>query len=562
MRIDFLTKSLFAGLSMAFFVFLAFPFETFAATYYVAQTPNASDSNTGTLEQPFLTINKGVSVLAAGDTLFVRTGIYAESLIHNIPAGTAWTNPVKVAAFPGESVTIRPSVGTNDNFVFEFGDVNQQYIIIDGFIIDGVNLRLTDAGTGAVVAAACVKIWQHHIRFNNVEIKGCPSYGFWVTPSLGTNNPGSDNELVNSKIHDTGVTQDTHAIYFLGPRNILERTEIYNNPGGGIAVQNFVDDIAHDNVLRYNLFRDNGYTTDYAHAIYVAVGNRTLIHNNIVRSQVGSISFPGHGITVDGLTNFTKVYNNTVYGNQGVGIYILAGALNVEVKNNISFSNGIDITNNQTGTTLSNNLTTDPSFMNAAAADFHLQPTSPAINTGVNLAPTVVNDFDGVSRPQPPGGLWDIGAYEFVSAPTPAINTLRLGVSLEKDQRVDQKTFTVKILNPVTGAVLLERSLNPQAGLITLTALNLEPGSYGVRISAPSHLARKLTQILTENLLITFPPLLAGDLNQDNIINSIDWSNMNPNWNTSDTISDLNGDNTTNSLDWSLMNKNWLRAGE
>ncbi len=45
---------------------------TEAATYYVATT--GSDSSPGTLQQPFRTIVKGVSVLRPGDTVFVRAG--------------------------------------------------------------------------------------------------------------------------------------------------------------------------------------------------------------------------------------------------------------------------------------------------------------------------------------------------------------------------------------------------------------------------------------------------------------------------------------------------------
>ena len=52
-----------------------------ARNYYVATT--GSDSNPGTLAQPFRTIVKGVSVLKPGETTFVRAGTYAESINTN-----------------------------------------------------------------------------------------------------------------------------------------------------------------------------------------------------------------------------------------------------------------------------------------------------------------------------------------------------------------------------------------------------------------------------------------------------------------------------------------------
>jgi len=75
------------------------------ATHYVSTS--GSDSNAGTLAQPFSTLNKAVSVLRPGDTLYVRGGTYVESLSNNIPGGTSWSKPVTIAAYPGETVIIQ-----------------------------------------------------------------------------------------------------------------------------------------------------------------------------------------------------------------------------------------------------------------------------------------------------------------------------------------------------------------------------------------------------------------------------------------------------------------------
>src|SRR5262249_28927914 len=109
----------------------------------------------------------------------------------------------------------------------------------------------------------------------------------------------------------------------------------------------------------------------------------------------------------------TLIYNNTIYNNNGQGMDIGGGATNLVAKNNIFYNNsGGNITNNSGSKVLSNNLTTNPNFINSYIGDFHLQSGSSAKDAGANLAPTVVDDFSGVPRPQ--GCCYDIGAYEYV----------------------------------------------------------------------------------------------------------------------------------------------------
>ncbi len=54
-------------------------------------------------------------------------------------------------------------------------------------------------------------------------------------------------------------------------------------------------------------------------------------------------------------------------------------------------------------------------------------------------------------------------------------------------------------------------------------------------------------------------PPVAGDLNLDHIVNSIDWSVMNKKWFTSDATADINKDGLVNAIDFSIMNANWFK---
>src|SRR5690349_3598285 len=71
-----------------------------AENYYVAT--NGSDSNPGTEEQPFQTLDRGVHDLSPGDTLYVKNGTYTGlRQITSIPSGASWDKPVTIAAYQG-----------------------------------------------------------------------------------------------------------------------------------------------------------------------------------------------------------------------------------------------------------------------------------------------------------------------------------------------------------------------------------------------------------------------------------------------------------------------------
>ena len=80
-----------------------------AQNIYVATDGN--DANSGTLEAPYKTFNKAVSVMSAGDVCIIRGGIYEEALVVN-KNGTAG-NYLTFKAADGETVDIRATSVAN-----------------------------------------------------------------------------------------------------------------------------------------------------------------------------------------------------------------------------------------------------------------------------------------------------------------------------------------------------------------------------------------------------------------------------------------------------------------
>ncbi|NMC21523.1 MAG: carbohydrate-binding protein [Thermogutta sp.] len=73
-----------------------------AADFYVS--PSGSDDHPGTQEKPFATLQAAVNRLQPGDTLWIRGGVYRETVV--FPAGGTAEKPVTVKACRGERVVI------------------------------------------------------------------------------------------------------------------------------------------------------------------------------------------------------------------------------------------------------------------------------------------------------------------------------------------------------------------------------------------------------------------------------------------------------------------------
>jgi parallel beta-helix repeat protein len=90
---------------LAFVCALALP--AMAATYYVA--PSGNDYGSGLwVSTPFKTIQKAMNVAVAGDTVFIRGGVYREK-VEVLSGGGAAGKPVKVQNYNGEQVYIKGS---------------------------------------------------------------------------------------------------------------------------------------------------------------------------------------------------------------------------------------------------------------------------------------------------------------------------------------------------------------------------------------------------------------------------------------------------------------------
>jgi len=86
--------------------------------------------------------------------------------------------------------------------------------------------------------------------------------------------------------------------------------------------------------------------------------------------------------------------------------------------------------------------------------------------------------------------------------------------------------------------------------------------SLKIYAKASKHLSKKLEKNVTSDTQLNYGKLLAGDLNNDDAINSLDWSLINKFWQQTSDDNDLTGDSIINSLDSSILNANWGKQGD
>ncbi|MDH7461153.1 right-handed parallel beta-helix repeat-containing protein [Chitinophagaceae bacterium 26-R-25] len=467
-----------------------------AYTYYVST--NGNDANVGSLNEPFKSISTALEKAKAGDTIFVREGVYQEKVAFR--KSGRLDKLITLKAYPDErpvidgssfSVTGKDALVTISNISYvsiEGFDIcnfrsSTPQANVNGIVVDQGSKNITirknriyniehnvkpeegRSGHGIEILGNtdvamkdilveeneihdCNTGYSENLTINgyvdgftirknkiynaeNIGIDAAGGYAANANPSYNYARNGviSENELYNIDM-TTGpignlLGHGAIAIYVDGARNItVERNKIHDTDRGiGIVSENNAfpteNCIVRNNFV-YNCFLTGiylggylGYTT--GGTINCHVVNNTLLFNNRILGHFGEVE--GEIRLTENCTN-NVIKNNIIYASPTNDVFIhkytATGSGNV-IDNNLYFSTGTAkwIWQDQSGTTtggytnfnawktasacdVSSINGIDPLLVNtnAPAFDLHIQPLSPAKNTGTVISSDINGSTD------------------------------------------------------------------------------------------------------------------------------------------------------------------------
>lgn len=470
-----------------FFILLFSCSSANAAPWYVDNSVGTSGDGTSwaTAWKNFSNIT-GVS---SGDTVYISGGTgsqtYQEQLNCNIEGVTYRPGGADVSPSGHDGTVIIDRVTTTSTKGI---NVTNNTVTIDGNVGGTKKIQIKNAGNGVYVAHA-VGGFYTGVTVRYIEEINC-TYGIYFQNAKGEidhnyihdMNSGAESAIVFVQNDCTGVDFTWGTIH----DNNIETPSLANGTGadgieitcGGSIYNNVfkcitttytgtqhadgIQSSGNSWVKAYNNefigWTNSGIYYEYCHEHCWAFNNyfwntrepialSTVNAKNEIRfdnntivdyslnSNTQAVNFLETGKT---LTN-SSIRNNIIINYKGTAIYVSttsACGTDVVIDNNVTVAGSqgsASVTCNgsaYTQPTYSSN--TQPTFASytefaGSANDLHLASgDTQAKDKGVSLSSYFTTDKDGTTRPQPQGGLWDIGAYELFVPSSSALTSITI----------------------------------------------------------------------------------------------------------------------------------------
>ncbi|HJZ87363.1 MAG TPA: right-handed parallel beta-helix repeat-containing protein, partial [Polyangia bacterium] len=353
-------------------------------TVYVAT--NGSDTNRGTMESPFATVQHAADVAQPGDVICARGGTYTGVALARSGAPS---QPIVLRTYPGETAALSAGLAFFAGWGQPVG-----WILVQGFDITQPPATPSDSGQCVYFHSA------HDVVLRQNVVHDCYGQGL-----LGdAHNVVIDGNRIArsglSFVNDSMRSNLYHGIYMTGTNITITNNIIEGNAAYGVQVAGYPWDPTDPN---------HPAGPEYSGASGWAIVNNTIVRN---LNRAGIVVWQPDAR--DNLIENNIFFQNDELGpgsggTNGIDFYH-CGAGN-RVSNNLYFGSGPPVSDTEGGASYveANPYLSDPQFVDVARSDFHLQPGSPAIDHGEAAG---APDHDAECNPRPRGGAVDIGAYE------------------------------------------------------------------------------------------------------------------------------------------------------
>jgi Bacterial Ig domain/Right handed beta helix region/Fibronectin type III domain len=403
--------------------------------------------NEVTQSTPWCTLNKAASSAPGGSTVIIREGTYPALDINNNVSRTSYTT---LQSYSGETVTADIDIS------------NSQYIRLEGLKLIG------DVGL---------------LRSNHIELVSNE-----ITPDGVMVRGSTDLLLENNDIHD--IRRDTagcpaapslgngYAIWLNASSDIRsERVTIKNN-----RIHNVTHDAIQTGSTDDLLIEGNDVSNvkavdcgDHSDVLQIVEGRRITVRANHFHDSAHGFIVNGHGTTFRGDLRFENNLIEGITGSFGMNLYNTDGlvivnntvwdtllgvrlrdttenptVMHATIKNNVfdqygSECDSIGCIDYQDYNLIASgerhgahDLSGNPAFVNAGAADYHMAAGSTGIDAGTSEgAPNTDKDGNGrtdISNVPNAGGgslpYYDIGAYEYQAGGSTPPDTTFPSISL------------------------------------------------------------------------------------------------------------------------------------
>ncbi|HEY6077571.1 MAG TPA: right-handed parallel beta-helix repeat-containing protein, partial [Polyangiaceae bacterium] len=346
------TKALLAGTAFGA-LFLAAGVAS-AAEYYVA--PTGSDSNPGSMAQPFATLQKGHDAASAGDTVWLRAGTYRPTTqIKLSKSGTSDAQRLRFFAYAGELPIIDFSGYVSTN---KAADTPALLVTGNWLHLKGLEIRSVPVGaSGDHSISALRSEGASNNTFELLDIHHNFGPGLFISKGTGGNlilNVDSHDNYDKDGSQGDGQNGDGIGVHYqeTGPSTIIRGCRAWLDSDDGYdLISQEVPVIIENSWAIQNGYADGG-------SISPASGNgngfkvgssqkgvRHIVRHNVAWKNKAAGFYANHSSGGNTWLNNTSYMNGTQYNmlaspaGDSASTIILTGDLVHRMRNNIGFPN-------------------------------------------------------------------------------------------------------------------------------------------------------------------------------------------------------------------------------